>query len=181
MSEPLSTSLRAVLEAVRDGTLTPAEAEARATRMAGAHAFEDLGFARVDHGRLARQGFPEVVFGQGKTPRDVARISRAIVDRGHSLLVTRTTADAFDEVAKLVPDARFHERPGIIERRIAMVRGVGTIVVAPGGPSGLPVAEEAAGSAEVMANDVERVYDVGVAGLNRLLVEHERLTKARVL
>lgn len=148
--------------------------------MAG-EATENLGFARVDHARAARQGFPEVVFGQGKTPRQVASIAQAIVGRGHSLLVTRTTPDAFAAVSELVPDVRFHEEARIIERRVDLERGKGVVLVAAAGTSDLPVAEEAAISAEVMGNDVDRLYDVGVAGLHRLLAEHHRVVGARVV
>jgi NCAIR mutase (PurE)-related protein len=176
-----ASRLRRLFEAVRDGRVSPAEAEQLAMRDITGHVIEDLGFARVDHDRAARQGFPEVVFGQGKMPQDVARIARAIVERGHSLLVTRTTRGAFDELAKLVPDATFHERAGIIERRVPGPRGKGTVLVAEAGTSDMPVAEEAAISAEVMGNDVSRLYDVGVAGLHRLLAERHRLTDARVI
>ena len=173
--------LRALLEAVRAGDLSPAEAEHRALSEVAGSAVEDLGFARVDHARLARQGFPEVIFGQGKTGDQVARIAQAIIGRGHSLLVTRTDAATFRAVAKVVPDARFHEAARIIERRTDMPRGQGVIVVAAAGTSDLPVAEEAAISAEVMGNDVDRLYDVGVAGIHRLLSERHRLDAARVV
>jgi NCAIR mutase (PurE)-related protein len=174
-------SLRALFEAVREGRLDPAEAERRALDSLQADPFEDLGFARVDHHRTTRQGFPEVIFGQGKTPAQIAGIARAIVDRGHSLLVTRTDADAFFAVAKVVPDARFHEQARIIERRVDMPRGRGIVLIAAAGTSDIPVAEEAAVSAEVMGNDVDRLYDVGVAGLHRLLAERARLDAARVV
>jgi len=176
-----TSRLRALFDAVSTGALTPAEAERRAVTDIVGHSIEDLGFARVDHARAARQGFPEVIFGQGKTPYDIARIARAIVDRGHSLLVTRTNRGAFDEVAKLVPDATFHERAGIVERRTTAPRGKGSLLVAAAGTSDIPIAEEAAVSAEVMGNDVDRLYDVGVAGLHRLLAERHRLTAARVI
>jgi NCAIR mutase (PurE)-related protein len=175
-----SPSLRALLDAVRAGDLDPSAAERAILDLTGA-TFEDLGFARVDHGRAARQGFPEVVYGQGKTPDQVARIAAAIVGRGHSLLVTRTDAHAFVEVAKLVPDAVYHDRARIIERRVELPRGRGVIMVAAAGTSDLPVAEEAAISAEVMGNDVDRLYDVGVAGLHRLLAARDRLLAARVV
>jgi NCAIR mutase (PurE)-related protein len=173
--------LRALFDAVHDGRMTPADAEQLAIADITGHVIEDLGFARVDHDRAARQGFPEVVFGQGKTPHDIARIARAIVDRGHSLLVTRTTRGAFDELAKLVPDATFHERAAIIERRTVVPPGKGALLVAAAGTSDIPVAEETAISAEVMGNEVDRLYDVGVAGLHRLLAERHRLTAARVI
>jgi NCAIR mutase (PurE)-related protein len=174
-------SLRALFEAVREGRMDPAEAERRALAALTKDAIEDLGFARVDHHRAVRQGFPEVIFGQGKTPAQVAGIARAIVDRGHSLLVTRTDQAAHEAVAKVVPDARFHEQARIIERRADCPRGRGVVLVTAAGTSDIPVAEEAAVSAEVMGNDVDRVYDVGVAGLHRLLAERDRLLAARVI
>jgi len=174
-------ALRALFDAVRDGRLDPEEAARRAFERVQGDPLENLEFARVDHHRAARQGFPEVIYGQGKLPDHIARISKAIVDRGHSLLVTRTNADAFASVAKVVPDARFHEQARIIERRTEVPRGRGVILVAAAGTSDIPVSEEAAITAEVMGNDVDRLYDVGVAGLHRLLAEHRRVVAARVI
>jgi NCAIR mutase (PurE)-related protein len=180
MSSNPTSALRGLFEAVRDGRLDPAEAEKHALRL-GADPFEDLGFARVDHPRAIRQGFPEVIFGPGKTPDQVARISKAIVDRGHSLLVTRTDRAAFDAVKAAVPDAAFHDQARVIERRMPVEKGRGIVMVAAAGTSDLPVAEEAAVCAEVMGNDVDRLYDVGVAGLHRLLAERERVLAAHVI
>ena len=174
-------TLRALFDAVRDGRLDPAEAERRAADQMHGQLVEDLGFARVDHHRSARQGFPEVVFGQGKTPAQVARIAEAIVARHHGLLVTRTDTSAYAAVARVVPDATFHEQARIIERRVPGNPGRGVILVAAAGTSDIPVAEEAAISAEVMGNTVDRLYDVGVAGLHRLLAERGRLESARVV
>jgi NCAIR mutase (PurE)-related protein len=174
-------TLRTLLDAVARGELTAAEAEPHAAAALARDAVEDLGFARVDHDRAGRQGFPEVVFGQGKTAGQTARIAQAIVERGHSLLITRTDAAAFREVAKLVPDAVFHEQGRIIERRTPAPPGRGLVLIAAAGTSDIPVAEEAAISAEVMGNEVERVYDVGVAGLHRLLAARDRLYAARVI
>jgi NCAIR mutase (PurE)-related protein len=174
-------SLRTLFEAVRDGRLDPVEAERRAQDAFARDPIEDLGFARVDHHRAVRQGFPEVIFGQGKTPEQIAGIARAIVERGHSLLVTRTTSTAYEAVAKVVPDARFHEQARIIERRADPPAGSGVVLVTAAGTSDIPVAEEAAVSAEVMGNTVDRLYDVGVAGLHRLLAEGHRLQAARVI
>ena len=174
------TALRALFDAVRDGRLTPEDAE-RQARGITIDLFEDLGFARVDHHRAIRQGFPEVIFGQGKSPDQVASIARAIVGRRHSLLVTRTDAAAFEAVRAAVPDAVFHPAARIIERREDIPRGKGVILVAAAGTSDIPVAEEAAVSAEVMGNDVDRLHDVGVAGLHRLLAERDRVMRARVI
>jgi len=174
-------TLRALFEAVREGRLDPAEAERRAADQLHGQLVEDLGFARVDHHRAARQGFPEVVFGQGKTPAQVARIAEAIVGRNHGLLVTRTDTSAYAAVARVVPDATFHEQARIIERRVPGDPGRGVILVAAAGTSDIPVAEEAAVCAEVMGNTVDRLYDVGVAGLHRLLAERGRVEAARVV
>jgi NCAIR mutase (PurE)-related protein len=174
-------TLRGLFEAVRSGQLDPAEAESRAVQALRTDWTEDLGFARVDHHRAARQGFPEVIFGQGKTPTQVAGIAQAIVTRGHTLLVTRTNRETFVEVAKVVPDVVFHETARIIERRVSPTPGQGVILIAAAGTSDIPVAEEAAISAEVMGNTVDRLYDVGVAGLHRLLAASDRLAAARVV
>ena len=175
------SSLAGILADLRAGTIDAIEAEQRILAVVSTPAIENLGFARVDHDRADRQGFPEVVYGQGKTPDQVAQISQAIVRRGHSLLVTRTDAAAFDAVVALIPDVRFHPQARIIERRVDGPRGAGVILVAAAGTSDLPVAEEAAIAAEVMGNDVDRLYDVGVAGLHRLLAEHRRVVAARVI
>jgi NCAIR mutase (PurE)-related protein len=144
--------------------------------------FQDLGFARVDHHRELRQGFPEVVFGLGKTPGQVAAIAAEIVARGHRLLVTRATDEMFAAVRREVPDAAFHQLARAITcTRTEVQPGRGTILVAAAGTSDLPVAEEACVTAEVMGNEVDRLFDVGVAGIHRLLGEHARLTAARAV
>jgi hypothetical protein len=177
-----ANELEALLEAVRRGAVSPTDAHTRVLQFVRQAPFEDLGFARVDHHRGVRQGFPEVVFGQGKTPDQVASIAERITSRGHSLLVTRTTADVFSAVQARVSGAVFHDTARAITfRQEDVPPGVGTIVVAAAGTSDLPVAEEAAVSAECMGNSVDRVYDVGVAGLHRLLAETGRLQTARVV
>jgi NCAIR mutase (PurE)-related protein len=174
--------LRALLEAVGAGTLTPESAQEQLLQVLRQKPFEDLGFARVDHHRNTRQGFPEVIFGQGKTPAQIAAIAVRVVNAGDNLLVTRAGADAYEAVRADLPAARFHElaRCITLEHRPPMP-GRGTIVVAAAGTADLPVAEEAAITACVMGNTVDRLYDVGVAGLHRLLAEHARLTAARVV
>jgi NCAIR mutase (PurE)-related protein len=175
---PPRTSLLDILQAVQRRSLSPGDAEHEVrSRMAT----QNLGYARVDHARADRQGFPEVIYGPGKTPEQIAGIAEAIAERGEALLVTRTDRAAFAQVAKVVPDATFHEQARIIERRVEGPGGQGVILVAAAGTSDLPVAEEAAISAEVMMNRVDRLYDVGVAGLHRLLEQHERLLAARVI
>ncbi len=174
--------LRTLLEAVRTGAVTPEAAHARLLQFLRHGAFEDIGFAKVDHHRSLRQGFPEVVFGQGKTAAQVAAIAERIVNSGQNLLVTRTTIDAYEAVAALVPGAVFHELARTITREITPPSpGRGVIALAAAGTADLPVAEEAATSLEIMGNSIDRLYDVGVAGLHRLLAVHDRLTAARVI
>lgn len=174
--------LRALLDGVRSGSTTPEAAHEQLLQFLRQSPYEDLGFARVDHHRHVRQGFPEVVFGQGKTPGQIAAIAQSLVAGGHSLLVTRTTPDAYRAVTEVLPDARFDE----LARCITLDKGSappgrGTVAVAAAGTADLPVAEEAAVTARIMGNTVDRIYDVGVAGLHRLLKEHARLTSARVI
>ena len=174
--------LQQLLDHVRSGQMVPEMAARQILGYLNAQTFGDLGFARVDHQRELRQGFPEVIFGLGKTPEQVRAIATEIVGRGHTLLVTRTTKDAHDAVQKTVPGAVFHPIARAITYRQQDVQaGQGTILVAAAGTSDLPVAEEACVTAEVMGNVVDRLFDVGVAGLHRLLGEHARLASARVI
>jgi pyridinium-3,5-biscarboxylic acid mononucleotide synthase len=174
--------LRQILEQVSRGDLPASEAERRLTDYLRELPYEDLGFARVDHHRALRQGFPEVILGTGKTPAHIAAIAARIVSRGHSLLVTRTDETAYEAVRAEVPAAVFHE----VARSITLQQkdispGKGTVLVVAAGTADLPVAEEAIVTAELMGNQVERLFDVGVAGLHRLLSAHDRLTAARVI
>lgn len=181
---PITTlaDLQQLLDQVRAGQVPPAIAAEQVLQLVNAASFEDLGFARVDHQRELRQGFPEVVFGLGKTPEQIAAIAATIVSRGHTLLVTRASEDAFAAVQQQVPGASFHPIARTITYRQADVQpGRGTILIAAAGTSDLPVAEEACVTAEVMGNTVDRLFDVGVAGIHRLLGEHRRLTSARAV
>jgi NCAIR mutase (PurE)-related protein len=174
--------LQQLIEQIASGELNPAAAHALILEALRAQPFEDLGFARVDHHRALRQGFPEVVLGLGKTPDQIAVISAEIASHGSTLLVTRATPAAFDAVRERLPDAIYYSDANIITLRQADVtRGKGTIVVAAAGTADLPVAEEAARTADLMGNDVCRLYDVGVAGLHRLLGERARLAAAKVI
>jgi len=174
--------LHNLLAEVGSGIVTPEAARDRILQFLRQAPFEDLGFARVDHHRAVRQGCPEVVFGPGKTPNQIAAIAERIVAAGHSLLVTRTDRAAFDAVSARIAEAKFHELARTITLPLGeLPAGRGTILVAAAGTADLPVAEEAATSAELMGNAVDRLYDVGVAGLHRLLAEHTRLTSARVV
>ena len=173
--------IRALVEALRAGTVTPADAEARLLSEFRGQPFEDLGFARVDHHRAVRQGFPEVVLGLGKTPAQIAEISARITARGAPLLVTRADKDAWEAVRAKVPGVQYHELARAITLPRDLPKGIGMIAIASAGTSDQPVAEEAAVTAGIMGNDVERIYDVGVAGIHRVLAERTRLESARVI
>ncbi|MBA3885031.1 MAG: nickel pincer cofactor biosynthesis protein LarB [Acidobacteria bacterium] len=176
------SQLKTLLDDVKQGLLTPEAAQDRIFQVLSQKPFEDLGFARIDHHRATRQGFPEVVFGPGKTAGQIAAIAERIVSAGSNLLVTRTTPEAAAAVTAVLPDAAFDELSRTITLRLAPpAPGAGTILVAAAGTADLPVAEEAAISAEFMGNDVDRLYDVGVAGLHRLLAGHDRLARARII
>jgi NCAIR mutase (PurE)-related protein len=174
--------LHDLLHQVARGEVDVAAAHRQITEALRARPYEDLGFARIDHHRSIRQGFPEVVLGVGKTPAQIAAIAEVIVRRGSTLLITRAGADAFDAVRERIPAATYYADARLIAlRQQDIAQGHGTIAVVAAGTSDLPVAEEAARTAELMGNDVMRLYDVGVAGLHRILDERTRLATARVV
>jgi len=177
-----SFDLRKLLESVHAGTVDPAAAADRIATAMRAAPFEDLGFARVDTHRELRQGFPEVILGLGKTPAQIAAIAARITSRGRPLLVTRAQPDAFDAVREIAPAAKYHVEARAITLACGEIpSGNGTIMIACAGTSDLHVAEEAAVTAEIMGNAIDRLYDVGVAGIHRILSEHDRIQKARVI
>lgn len=171
-------ALRAILEQHRTGTLNEDEVVSRLRDLP----YRDLDFAKVDRHRALRQGFPEVVFGQGKTPGQIASISASVLDGSERLLVTRATADAFAATKRLVADAEYDEtaRCIVVDRR-ADRRGVPGVAVLCAGTADLPVATEAAIAAELIGCEVDRISDVGVAGLHRLLDHLPRLRRCRAL
>jgi NCAIR mutase (PurE)-related protein len=144
--------------------------------------FESLGYAHVDHHRALRQGFPEVIFGLGKTPEQVAGIAARLLERSSNLLITRSNRQTFDLIKTFSDDAAYHETCGVISvQRDRTPRGRGMIAIVTAGTSDIPVADEAAITAEIMGNRIERLYDVGVAGIHRVLSRRELLQSARVI
>ena len=174
--------LRTLFEQVASGELSADTAQRHVLEMLRARPYEDLGFARVDHHRSVRQGFPEVILGLGKTPAQIAAIAAEVVGRGSTLLVTRATEAAYAAVRIKVPGATYYPDAAIIAfPQQDVIPGKGVIIVAAAGTSDLTVAEEAARTAELMGNEVTRLYDVGVAGIHRILDERPRLAAARVI
>jgi len=176
-----ANELKGLLEAVQSGQISPEAAVERLKHLP----FEDLGFAKVDHHRALRQGFAEVVLGKGKTAAQVAEIVRAMLRRKGSkqnILVTRAGTKIYAALRKLNRAAKFHAVSGVITiERNQEISGKGTIAVVSAGTSDIPVAEEAALTARMMGNRVAPLYDVGVAGIHRLLNHRDALTQARVI
>ena len=171
-------SLERLLAEVAAGALTPAAAARRLRHLP----FENLGFARVDHHRPLRQGAAEVILAQGKTSAEVAAIAAAVAKHAPNLLITRADAAAFRAVKRKLPAARYHARARVVTlRRDRKLKGRGEVLVLAAGTSDIPVAEEAALTAELMGSRVRVIHDVGVAGLHRLLAEREHLAAATVI
>jgi NCAIR mutase (PurE)-related protein len=173
--------IRKLLDAVSQRKLTPNQATERLRHMP----FEDIGFAKVDHHRALRQGYAEVIFGKGKTSEHVAEIVRAMScrkDSRQNILVTRADAKTFAAVKRVNRAAKFHPVSGAITiERSKEITGKGTILVVSAGTSDIPVAEEALLTARMMGNRAEELYDVGVAGIHRLLEHRHLLNAARVI
>ncbi len=173
-----SAYLRELLESVKKGKMDIDEALNRLKLFP----YEDRGFAKIDHHRSLRKGFPEVVFCQGKTMEQAVDVIQRLSLSANTILATRASPEVFAEVSKLFPKAHYHSlaRLIVIENE-DIKKSVGFILVVTGGTADIPVAEEAVITAEAMGNNVERLYDVGVAGLHRLLDHEKKLSEARVI
>ena len=170
--------LRNLLEQVRDGGVSPDDAMGQLAHMP----FEDLGFAKVDHHRALRHGMPEVILGRGKTSAEVRAISERLLERSKNLLVTRADEEMFEAVQELDASAEYFPRSKALRVwHDRTLRSQSKIAVICAGTSDLPVAEEARVTCEVMGNQVEEIYDVGVAGIHRLLHNLDKLKQARVI
>jgi pyridinium-3,5-biscarboxylic acid mononucleotide synthase len=178
------TSIQRIVEQLAAGTISPEEALHSLRDLPS----EDIGFAQIDHHRPLRNGMPEVIFGQGKTPSQIVAIAERLMHRGHPVLITRLDEEAFEQCAGALSEKSGNaegydsiSRTWLWNDGPLEVTGEGLVVVACAGTSDLPVAEEAARTAEAFGNRVERVHDVGVAGLHRLLSRVDLLNKARVI
>lgn len=167
-----------LLESVQAGETTPADAMRDLARMP----YEDAGFARIDHHRALRLGLPEVIYASGKTPEQVAEIFARMAAAGGSVMATRADRAAYDAVKLRVEEAVYHEQARIIGHRSGnAAENAGPVAVVCAGTSDLPVAEEAATTAEYLGCAVTRIWDVGVAGLHRILAAREGLSTARAV
>ncbi len=171
--------LESLLQSVRSGRISIDEAMARLKSLP----FEDLGHSRVDHHRSLRKGFPEVIWGEGKTPEQILSIMKGLKAKGQNILLTRLEEKTAKKIQKIFPKSRYYPLSKTLTFLTHSVKmeGKGTILVITAGTTDIPVAEEAAVTAEIMGNRVETLYDVGVAGIHRLLSQMKRLDEARVL
>jgi NCAIR mutase (PurE)-related protein len=174
----MKTQLEEILNQVHRGKLSPKEALKRIKD----YPYQDLAFAKIDHHRELRRGFPEIIFGLGKTPDQIIKISREILKKGDNLLITKVDASVFEKVKEKLPKVQYNSLArAIFCKQKKSTAGKGKIIVITAGTSDIPVAEEAAVTCEIFGNEVDRVYDVGVAGLHRLFGEYDKITQARVL
>ena len=171
--------LTTILKSVANGQLSVADAADKLRHLS----FEDIEFAHVDHHRSLRKGFPEVIFGQGKTASQVIGIMDKMTDQENIILVTRIESDKADAVIARFPEAAYHQDARMIVwmRKQPQLVGRGTILVISAGTSDIPVAKEAVLTATAMGNTVETIFDVGVSGIHRLLGHREAIEKASVL
>ncbi len=171
--------IRQLMQQVRDGELHPDEACERLRSLP----FEDLGFAKIDHHRSLRRGFPEVVLAERKTPEQVARILQSLAAQSDLVIASRADEEHFRVVKAAIPEAEYHEEARII--RVGPIPDPVTdrrpVAVVTAGTSDIPVAEEAAVTLQVAGCPIERIYDVGVAGIHRLLEHHEQLLRASAI
>jgi len=170
--------IRSILDAVTTGNLARDEAVERLKNLS----YEDVGYAKVDHARAHRQGFPEVIFGEGKTREQITGIFEKLIARAPNVLITRTDAAVYGDVRNIVAESEWHESARMIRLiRDRDEKGAGEIAVVTAGTSDIPVAEEAALTAEAMGNRVTRIWDAGVAGIHRIISQRETLANARVV
>jgi NCAIR mutase (PurE)-related protein len=145
--------------------------------------YEDIGSACIDHHRSLRRGFPEVIFGEGKAVADIVDIMKKMAEQDENIIVTRLSAEKADEIRFKFKDSVYHEKARVLTliKHPIKIQGRGPILVVSAGTSDIPVAEEAAVTARFLGNEVETIYDMGVAGIHRVLSRRERLANASVI
>ncbi len=170
--------LESILEKVKTGELSVFQARQQLSVLP----YEEMNFAKVDHHRHMRVGFPEVIFGRGKTIEQIVNIAGHLIESSDKLLITRVSEDVFEAIRLIIPDAAYNPtaRTIVVNRQVKSPLKPGVVVVT-GGTADIPIAEEAAVTAELIGNEVDKVFDVGVAGLHRLLDKLPRLRQANVL
>jgi len=174
----MKSQLEEILKKVQQGTLSPE----KALQILKDYPYQDLTFAKIDHHRELRKGYPEIIYGLGKTEDQIIKIAQAIIKKGSNLLITRVGPELYRNLKKKIPRAKYNPLAKTIYlRQQKPVPGKGKIAIITAGTSDIPVAEEAAITCEILGNEVEKIYDVGVAGLHRLFGEYDKIQKAKVI
>ncbi len=174
----MKSQLKDVLNKVHLGKLSPEEA----FLVLKDYPYQNLGFAKIDHHRELRKGFPEIIFGLGKTEEQILKISREIIKKGGNLLITKVETKVFDNLKKKIPKAHYNSLAKVVYlKQQKPVSGKGKIAIITAGTSDIPVAEEAVVTCDILGNEADKIYDVGVAGIHRLFGEFERIKQARVI
>ncbi len=174
----MKSHLEDILKKVADGRLSPEEALGDLKHFP----YQDLNFAKIDHHRELRRGFPEIVFGLGKTEEQIREISKTIIQKGSNLLVTKVKPEIFANIQKEIPQVLYNEMGQTMSYKVKTPPpGKGKIAIITAGTSDIPVAEEAAVTCDVLGNEIDKIYDVGVAGIHRLFGEYKRIKEAHVI
>jgi NCAIR mutase (PurE)-related protein len=174
----MKTKLKDIINKVYNQKISPEEA----LKLLKDYPYKDLTFAKIDHHRELRRGFPEIVYGQGKTDDQIVKIAEEILKKGNNLLITKVELPVFTRLKKKIPKIQYNSAGKTIHlKQKAPPSGKGKIVIITAGTSDIPVAEEAFVTGDVLGNEVEKIYDVGVAGIHRLFGEYDRFSKARVI
>jgi len=173
----MKSQLKDVLNKVYQKKISPE----KALHILKDYPYQDLEFAKIDHHRELRKGFPEIIYGQGKTEGQILKIAQEILKKGSNLLITKVGPELFKSLSNKIKKARYNSLARVIYlKQQKPVPGKGKIVILTAGTSDVPVAEEAAVTCDMLGNEVEKIYDVGVAGIHRLFGEYEKIKKARV-
>jgi len=174
----MKRKLKDIIDKVYEKKISPEEA----LKLLKDYPYQDLDFAKIDHHRELRRGFPETVFGQGKTEAQIVKIAKEILKKGSNLLITKVEPSVYAKIKKKMPKIRYNSLGKTIYlKQQSASRGKGKIVIITAGTSDIPVAEEAFVTCDVLGNEVEKIYDAGVAGIHRLFGEFDKLTSARVI
>lgn len=170
--------LEEILNKVHKGKLTPK----KALEALKDYPYQDLIFAKIDHHRELRRGFPEIIYGQGKTEEQILKISQEILKKGSNLLITKVDSHIYEKIKKKIPEVCYNSQAKTIYlKKQKPPQGRGKIVVITAGTSDIPIAEEATVTCDILGNEVEKIYDIGVAGLHRVFGEYEKIKHARVI
>jgi NCAIR mutase (PurE)-related protein len=174
----MNTQLEKILLRVQQGKITVQEG----LKILKDFPYQDLSFVKIDHHRELRRGFPEVIFGQGKTKEQITRIAQEILKKGSNLLITRVDPRVYKHIKQKIPKIQYNSQARVIYlKQKDPPPGKGKIVIITAGTSDIPVAEESAVTCEILGNDTVRIYDVGVAGLHRLFGEYDKIRNGRVI